>query len=413
MPLPILKLAEVMARALFTVGAIFLLPAREGGQFGLVVTLVSLFAFAFGWERHIDIQRRFSGMPAHVVDGATGALPRFYLANYALMAPVLFLLALTLGRLEWELALLVVVIAIAEHHASAAYNYAVMEPRYRLLVALAAVRGVVLVAVVAALRLIEPALLRLDVLLMAWAVTGAASSGLMMLAWPRIRQRPPVGDDGAGRVAILRGVFAQHRASLHHFLIGALAVIAIQVDRLVVGTFLPLEQVGVYFRHVLLVSFIYQFFNVASYNRRVAAIFAAARQGAVGAARAIIRREELLVVAASALGIGAMAALALTPLDGLLVQYSLSVALMAILVAGAVLRIFADFEALLLNAAFRERRLLVHQFTSVGAGAAAMAGLTLLYGITGTALGALGTSAGYFALNRVANARLSGQQAAS
>ena len=103
----------------------------------------------------------------------------------------------------------------------------------------------------------------------------------------------------------------------------------------------------------------------------------------------------------------------LTPFDGFLVQYSLAVAVMAILVAGAVLRIFADFEALLLNAAFRERRLLANQLASVGVGAAAMAGLTLLYGITGTALGALGTSAGYFVLNRVANARFGGQQAAS
>ena len=39
------------------------LEIAQAGQFGLLATLVGLFAFAFNFERHIDIQRRAAGEP--------------------------------------------------------------------------------------------------------------------------------------------------------------------------------------------------------------------------------------------------------------------------------------------------------------------------------------------------------------
>ena len=58
MLLVVLKFVEVFARAGFIVGTSYSLGLADAGRFGLLATLVGLFAFAFNWERHVDIQRR-------------------------------------------------------------------------------------------------------------------------------------------------------------------------------------------------------------------------------------------------------------------------------------------------------------------------------------------------------------------
>lgn len=408
MNLAVLKLCDVAARALFTVGAAFLLPVEQGGQFGLSATMAGLFAFAFGWERHIDLQRRFAGREQEIIDRAVASLPRMWLFNYVVMAPLLFLLGIAMASLDTIAAGMLVVIAIAEQHANAVYNLSVMEQRYRPMVVVATARSLALVVAVAALWLTDTGF-TLTAVLLIWSVSGLVASFCMALLWARL-VRPGDREPTLDNLPETGGIFAQHSASLVHFLIGGLAVIAIQIDRLVVGALLPMAEVGIYFRHVLVVSFAYQFFNVASFNRRVAAIFASARGGDFSTASRIIGGETRLIWIAAVAALAGLLLVGASPLASVLDTLHLQPLVLAVLIGGTLTRINADFDALLLNARFRERKVLGNQAVAVAVGATTMAILTVRYGLIGTAWGTVAAAVVYAILNRLSNSSIRKQQ---
>ena len=408
MYLVVAKLIEVFARAGFTVGAAFMLPLRDAGQFGLIVTLVGLFAYAVGRERYIDLQRRLVDAPPHLFDWGVRRAFRLWAFNYALAIPLfVLLLFLWLGLGPLALALCVGIL-IGEHVANQIYNLAVVEPRYHRLVGLVAARNLLLLPLVFYAAFVDPTRARLDFVLLGWAGISVASTLLIVPLWLRRMAFAPV----AQPAPVAGGVFAQHRASLIHFGIGMLGVVALQIDRLTVGSLLPLDQVGIYFRHVLLVSFAYQFFNIASYNRKVPLVFARARTHDVADAIAIVRREQIKVFAVVFAGF-ALLWLADSATGGVwTARFSLSLALAGFLVLGALIRIAADYRGLILNSRMREGWVLRHQLIAFACGTALMVALTLLYGMWGTAAAIAATSSLYLALNLRGVGRLARERAA-
>ena len=104
------KLIEVAARAGFILTATYGLPIAQAGRFGLIATLVGLFAFAFNFERHIDIQRRSAGEADPVLDRFVVQALKFFAFNWAIMIP-LFLLAVALWTQPgWTILMLGVVV---------------------------------------------------------------------------------------------------------------------------------------------------------------------------------------------------------------------------------------------------------------------------------------------------------------
>jgi O-antigen/teichoic acid export membrane protein len=395
-----IKLIEVFSRALFTVGVTYLLTIEAAGQFGLANTLIGLFAFGFGWERHIDIQRRLAGHNGVTFDRAVRALPKFWAFNYLAMVPILLGFTIVLARLDWQLSLIVAVIAICEQVGNAIYNLSVIDNRYRKLVAVVAGKSALLALAVVYAFLFAPALLRLDTVLWLWAMVAGLSVVAMAIGWLRIRQQHSADTEGTDQPALVHtGIFEQHRASFTHFITGALAVLIIQIDRLVVGSLLPLDDVGLYFRHVVIVSFAYQFFNVASYNRKLAEVFKLARESDFSGAKRSINREYLMVVTMVLLGFVGGTMFDLSIHWRISQQLMLEYGLVAILLAASVVRIYADFYALILNGQFQEKAVLRNQLIAFLMGFTALVGLTLWLGVYGTAIGSILGSLLYLGLN--------------
>jgi O-antigen/teichoic acid export membrane protein len=402
MYLVVAKLIEVFARAGFTVGAAFMLPLRDAGQFGIVVTLVGLVAFAVGWERYIDLQRRLVDAPPHLFDwGVRGAF-RLWAFNYALAIPLFVLLLFLWPRLGTLEVALCVGILVGEHVANQIYSLAIVEPRYQKLVGLVAARNLLLLSLIFYAVLVDPERARLEFVLLGWSAISVVSTLLIVPLWLRRMEFAPVEQPAP----VASGLFAQHRASLVHFGIGLLGVVALQIDRLTVGSLLPLDQVGIYFRHVLLASFAYQFFNIASYNRKVPLIFARARTHDVADALAIVRRELAKVFAVVLTGYGLLWLADLATGEVLTARVSLSLARAGLLVLGALIRIAADYLGLILNSRMREAWVLRHQLIAFACGTALMVPLTLLCGMWGTAAAIAVTSSLYLTLNGRGAARL-------
>lgn len=384
-----IKFIEVFTRAVFIVGTTYSLSLASAGQFGIVATLVGLFAFLFNWERHIDIQRRNVDAPPEVFDRAVMMALPFWWFNQVLMLPVFVVFAALMAHLTpWQL-LLAVVIVSCEHVANQTYQMALITRRYWHFLNIVAAKNIVVLGFVMPYILFASGKLTLNYVLSVWVLGQVICVVAVIIMWLRLKRNAPHDAPFSFR----KWIFAQHRASFTHFQIGAVAIFALQFDRLAVGTLLPLADVGSYYRHVLAVSFVYQFFNVASYNRIVPQVFAMAKIESLPTLLKPIKRELAMVYAAvgagfaAAFGIDAALGYAITT------KYHLSMALAALLVAGAVLRVTADFGGMICHARMREALVLRAQAVSFAFGAVLLVLLTWRFGTFGTGAASVVTSA--------------------
>ena len=385
----LIKLADTAARSLFVLIVLYTLQPRSTGQFGLALTLIGVFSFLYGFERYIDVQRRIVNQEAAAADRMLLQTLSFYGANYLLWGPLLIALLLLWVELDWVLALSCLLISIGEHLSNEIYRFVLVLGRHRGVLVSVLTKNVVLLVVVAPNLFLGEAGLALRQILWTWAGVSVLALGVAALIFVR-------GTAAAASVAA--APFAEHfRASRTHFMIGIVALLALQADRLVVGGLLTLEQSGIYFRHIFVASFIYQIFNVASYNRIAPRVYGHVMGGRHLQGRATVRQEIRIFVPLTLLFIAALAAL--RPLELPLADAAASVSprFLAILTFAFLVRATADYNALLLNSVFRERDTFIAQLTAVSAALLLSLVLTRELGMTGTAVALIAGSAIYLA----------------
>lgn len=388
------KLVDVGARAAFILTATYGLEISQAGRFGLIATLVGLFAFAFNFERHIDIQRRSAGEDHGVFDRYVVQALKFFAFNWAIMVP-LFVLAVALWtHAGWLILGLAVIVVVAEHLSNQAYQYALINHRYYPMLVVVAAKNSLLAGVVLYRALFARDGFDLMFVMQLWAVGAVLCTLGLAVMFARLNAAARKPEPFHFGVDIL----GQHRASLTHFLIGLIAILILQFDRLAVGGLMSFEQTGQYFRHTLLVSFAYQAFNIASFNRITPAIFTEAKtQGIPHLRRRVLREYLKAVIGVPVLLLMAWGADRLT--GGVWSErFHLSLVLMALLLFGFVLRAAADFHALILNARHDERHILVSQGIAFAVGAVLLVALTWRFGVYGAAFATIATSALYLVL---------------
>lgn len=401
----VVKLLDVAARAGFVLAVTYALPISQAGQFGLLTTLVGLFAFGFNFERHIDIQRRSAGQPYEVFDRYVSSALGFFAFNWMLMVPLFIGAIVLLAHVSPELIAFAVVIVIGEHLSNQAYFFALISPRYYPLLLLVAAKNVVLVGVVLYQALLSGTGLDLAFVLPLWAAGAVVCTAALAIMWLRIRTAAPREKPFHFGVDIL----GQHKASGVHFLLGLIALLLLQYDRLAVGALMPLDQVGLYFRHTMLVSLAYQMFNVVSFNRIMPAIFAAAHTQDVAHLRGRVMREYGKTLIGAPLLLGALWLADILTGGVYAERFHLSLLLIAIMLGGFVLRAAADFCGLILNALHGEREVLRYQTIAFAVGAVVLAVLTWRFGVYGAATALVFTSALYLALIATRVFRMSGK----
>lgn len=396
------KLIDVAARAGIALTATYGLRVDQAGQFGLIATLVGLFAFAFNFERQIDIQRRAAGEADPVMDRHVTQALKFFAFNWVVMIPVFALAVLFWAHTPWIVLLMATVVVVGEHLSNQVYQYALINHRYAPMLVVVAAKNAALALAILAGALFMRTIFDLAFVMVAWAIGATLCTLVLAIMFVGIRNAAPK----ATRFDFQTDILGQHKASLTHFLIGLLAILALQFDRLAVGGLLSLEQTGLYFRHALLISLAYQMFNIASFNRITPTIFTAAKVEAVHRLMGRVLREyALTLVAIPLLFAGLWVADRLT--QGVWSErFHIDLALVAIMLLGFVLRGAADFAALIMNAKHLERWVLHRQAIAVAIGGGLLMGLTHVYGLWGAAWAMVVTSGLYAILNWSALPRL-------
>ena len=389
------KLMDVAARAGLVLTATYGLRVDQAGQFGLIATLVGLFAFAFNFERQIDIQRRAAGEADAVMDRHVTQALKFFAFNWVLMIP-LFVAAVSFwAHAPWPILLLATLVVVGEHLSNQVYQYALINHRYAPMLVVVTLKNAGLAIVLLATALFMRPVFDLAFVIAAWATGAVLCTLVLALMFARLRQAAPK----ATPFNLTADILGQHRASMTHFLIGLIAVLVLQFDRLAVGGLLTLEQTGLYFRNALLVSLAYQMFSIASFNRVMPSVFAAAK---VEPTRKLIRRVvkeyARTLLAVPVLFAGLWVADRLT--QGVWsARFNIDLGLVAIMLTGFVLRGAADFPAMILNAKHLERWVLIRQGLILMIGAVLLVALVRLFGVWGAAWAMVATSGLYAILN--------------
>lgn len=388
------KLLETFSRGLFVLVCTYLLPLEEAGRFGLLATIIGLLTFGLGFERQIDVQRQIAGRSSSAIRRRLGDTLRFFCTHYLLVLPLSMLVAALAGVPAWTLGLATMVV-IGEHISNQGYQAVLLSSRAFPLLVATATKSTLQLLAVTYFSWQEPDAFTMLTILEVWAVASViylGVAGFWWLSWTR-EPLPLQGDELPAQ-----GVFLQYQASSFHFLIGAIAVAALQIDRLLISGLLGPADIGLYFRHVTLTSLAFQVFNIASFNRVAPGIYQQARQKAWKRCAQVVRTEyarfALLFSGAVALVLLADHALA-RPSQRL----GLEASFLLIITAAVLLRTAADYKGLLLLSLGGDRALLRNQACAVVLGGAGLFLLSWAYSLPGAFIGAALMPMLYFLFN--------------
>ncbi len=372
-----IKLGDIAARSLFLLIALYTLPARASGQFGLALTLIALFAFFSGFERYLDLQRSLVGKSPPEVNKLILATLRFFAVGHLLWLTPLALLLHYWAQLDRLAVLLWSVIAVCEHLSTEAYRVALISSRHRWILLAGLIKNLLLM-VVAAVFAMRGQALELEQLLWTWtafALLAAIASAAMLRT---LSAQGPNGEASA-----LVSLRTQLRQSRTHFMIGLVALTSLQIDRLMAGGFLSLEETGLYFRHVFVAAAAYQAFGVVSHNRIMHRLYGHLQAQRRAEAMLLIRSERRRYLA---LSLAVIAAAFLTETQwaaNISALDSITPAVLIILLLAYTVRGVADYNAMVLNATYRERSIFRAQSITVLVVLALGAALTPSFGIAG------------------------------
>ncbi len=357
MIVPALKFIEVGARAVFILLTTYSLDLKEAGQFGLLITLQGLASFAFGYERHVDVMRRRSHVSPLQFDRLVAQAAVLQGVNGFVVVPVFIAIVGVSIPLSPALVGLCAFIAFAEQWMNNAYHLAVVDNRYRAMLINATLRSVGL-AITCVLAVVDGEI-DLTTTIQAWALVSAFSVISHVIIWRHFCS----GFTSIESACVSLG--RQYRTSFTHFAIGLVAVLTLQAERLVAGAVMSFQSSGVYFRHAVLLSMIYQFLSIASYNRVLPRIYAFSDPSALPSLLALVRREYRNV----AFSIGVFCTLMLIGFAAfgshLEDEFKLNIYFFLLMLGVAAIRARADLNSLIFNALHREKLVFQMQFVCV------------------------------------------------
>lgn len=385
---------------MFIVLATYALDLSEAGLFGFLVTLQGLASFALGYERYIDIQRRLAGEPATRIDQQVRKTFVFFCANYLGMLPI-FAIGLVLSSATSPMTILLLcVIAVAEQLMNQGYFLTILDRRYIGMIVVSSAKNIFLLAALMFLFVATPHRAQVETILALWAATLVFCIGLLYVVW-RWKRGAVLPPFSISRDDIL----SQYSYSQTHFLMGLVAVVVLQFDRLAVGYLLPFDQVGIYFRHVMVVGFLYQVFGIFLANSITVSVYRMAKGSSFEAAsREASRFYPLMLLAFAAML--AVFLLCWAYLGPYFAQYHLNAGYFLSLFAAASVRIRADINSILFNAFHQEKMFLKLQLASFGVSAFMLSALTHMCGISGTIAAGLLGAIFYLSISTVAVRRL-------
>ncbi len=376
------KFIETGFRSLFVIFCTFGLSLSETALFGLLITYSGIASLIFGYERYIDIQRQNVNSEPGQFDKAVLSAVIFFLVNYLLVTPIyIFIIIITLGLEPW-LVLLCIFAAIGDQICNFVYQMAMVNQRYKSLLYLTAIKNVLMV--IGLIFIYTSEVFTFQNVISLWSILTIATTALILLIWVSFNKVDYKS------FTINRNLFkGQYQISIIHFLLGLFALLNMQIGRLTVGGFLSLDLAGTYFRHALIMSLVYQVFNIASYNRILPIVFSKIADLGIDNIKKIAIKEHYKVIILLSIMIFIIFGIYTTDSTGLFKRFSLDPYFLTGLIIATIIKTRADLESLILHGSFKENIILNLQLLTLIISVLFTIFFTVLFGILGTILASI------------------------
>lgn len=347
---------------------IYFLPVELSGQFGFLTLLFSLFATFYGFERYVSLQRQIVNESDEFAIKELASVLKFYLINFAIAIPVLILFIKTKTFDNWFLILCCLLISFVEHISNSVYNISIVYVRFLKGMPIIIIKNILLLAV-AAVLIISKKSNPLETIIIVWAVISLIQIVYFTRAFFKLINIFKIDFWKFD----INELLSQYKFAYINFFIGIVAVLSLQADRLIVGISFNSTITGMYFRHVSLISILYQLFNIVSYNRLLPNVFLHAKTESFEFLKKIISKEYLRALAAVALGISCFMIAYYFFAKPIFEYFHIDLKTLVILLAIFSIRIYADYRAMILNALHLELKTLIFQVISL------MLGILLMF----------------------------------
>lgn len=357
---------------------IYFLPIELSGKFGFLTLLFSLFATFYGFERHVSLQRQIVNESDEIVINKFASVLKFYLINFVIAIPFLILLIKTKTFDNWFLILCCLLISFVEHISNSVYNISIVYEKFLKGMPIIIIKNIVLLFVAAFLIIFNKSN-PLEIVIIIWAIVSLMQIIYFGKTFYRLTKK--------FKIDLLKFEFKnvsnQYKFAYINFFIGLVAVLSLQADRLIVGVSFNSTDTGMYFRHVSIISILYQLFYITSYNKLLNGVFSKAKTETYDIIIAIVNKEykrDLIFILS---GIVVITIIYSFFSHFIFNKFHIKLSILIFLLFVFLIRIYADFRSMVLNAYHLENVILKYQTISLGIGILLMIILIPFLGLNG------------------------------
>jgi O-antigen/teichoic acid export membrane protein len=354
------KLLEISSRSLFILSVLYFFPVELAGKFGFILLLFGFFSIFYGFERYISLQREIINESEHSVSRKLASTFRFYIFNFLISCPLLAILLFNYGISNIILILCCLLISFTEHISNAVYNISIVYSTYLVAMPSIIIKNLFMFILVVLLIFFKQEN-TIEIIIYCWSIL----SFLQLIIFSKwFANSLSVSKIQFWKYSL--GEIKNHYSVAKiNFLIGLISVLSLQCDRLIVGYSFDSFFTGIYFRHVSLISIFYQLFNIVSYNRMVPKIFSEAKEQPFSRLRKSINNEfkniTLILVVFTILFVLGYYLL----LKPFFLFFHIDIYIVLFLLIIFYIKIYADFQGMILNALNLEIKLCIFQFLTV------------------------------------------------
>lgn len=372
------KLAETVSRSLFVILMIYFLPVELSGKFGFLTLLFSLFATFYGFERYISLQRQVVNESDEFAINEFATVLKFYIINFLIAIPFLILFIKIRTFDSYFLIGCCVLISFVEHISNSVYNISIVYVKFLKAMPVIIIKNLLLL-IVACYLIVFKKNDPLETVVIIWAIISLIQILFFMIIFFRLMNLYKI----IFWKFDLAQLFQQYKFAYVNFLIGIVALLSLQADRLIVGISFNTAITGMYFRHVSIISILYQLFNIVSYNRLLPNVFLHAKTETFDFLKKIITREYIRAVIAISLGIVFFMFAYYFFAKRVLDYFHIDLIILVVLLTIFAIRIYADYRAMILNALHLELKTLIFQVSSLVLGILLMFSLIPFFNVKG------------------------------
>ncbi len=355
------KLFETITKSLFYLIVIYGFSLETSGKFGFLTVIIGLSSVFIGFERYISLQREIVKESNENTQEKLSDLIKFYLFNFIIIIPFFSIFIYLKIFDSAGLIAFTILILIIEHISNQIYNISVVYEKYIHLMVFIIIRNILLIFSVIFI-IFNDFENPLNSIIFCWFSLCLLQLILSIYFFILEQNRHSIHFFKFN----FKKIFNQYLYSKIHFLIGLVAILWVQLDRIIVGLWFSSEYMGIYYRHVTLIGILIQLFNITSYNRLVPIIYGSVKTKSYNFINSILLKEYKFALSFLIfLSICIVVIYQTTLFESFFVNYLIQLDLLLLLILVFSIKILADYQAIIFNAYKMERYIFRNQLISL------------------------------------------------